>query len=51
VLSYNLLEALFCPSSDAFFDFLFVLLALFNIIGALLGIALARTILGRSEKR
>jgi hypothetical protein len=36
---------------DAFFDFLLVLLALFNIIGALLGIALARMILGRSEKR
>ncbi len=34
---------------DAFFDFLFVLLALFNIIGALLGIALARIILARSK--
>lgn len=36
---------------DAFFDFLFVLLALFNIIGALLGIALARMTLGRRKKK
>jgi hypothetical protein len=34
--------------TDAFFDFLVVLLTLFNIIASLLGIALARMIRGRT---